>query len=245
MHPFIILVALLTVVLAIKWVSRLPASQRTQARNRVLLYGGLGLLAVLLITGRLHPLFAGLAALIPLARRLMSFAQMANTFNSFRKRATGSQGPAPGQTSDVETRFLRMSLDHDSGDLDGIVLEGPHEGRRLSELKLENLLELLASYRREDPKSAAVLEAYLERAHGDSWRGRDDSSDNGRAIGGGGVQGMDLAEARQILDVKADATREDIIEAHRSLMQKMHPDRGGSNFLAAKINQAKTTLLDA
>ena len=177
------------------------------------------------------------------AYRLIS-RRMANTFNSFRKRATGSQGPAPGQTSDVETRFLRMSLDHDSGDLDGIVLEGPYEGRRLSELNLENLLDLLASCRREDPKSAAVLEAYLEHAHGDSWRGGNDSSDNGRATGGG-VQGMDLAEARQILDVKADATREDIIEAHRSLMQKMHPDRGGSTFLAAKINQAKATLLDS
>ena len=245
MHPFIILVVLLAVVLASKWLSSLPAPQRTKARNRMLLYGGLGLLAVLLITGRLHPLFAGLVALIPVARRLMSLAQIANTFNSFRKRASGSQGPAPGQTSDVETRFLRMSLDHDSGDLDGIVLEGPHEGRRLSELKLENLLDLLASCRSEDPNSAAVLEAYLERAHGDSWRGGDDSRDSGRATDGGGRQGMDLTEARQILDVKADATREEIIEAHRSLMQKMHPDRGGSTFLAAKINQAKTTLLDS
>ena len=245
MHPFIILVVLLAVVLASKWLSSLPAPQRTKARNRMLLYGGLGLLAVLLITGRLHPLFAGLAALIPAARRLMSLAQIANTFNSFRKRASGSQGPAPGQTSDVETRFLRMSLDHDSGDLDGIVLEGPHEGRRLRELKLENLLDLLTSCRSEDPKSAAVLEAYLERVHGDNWRGGDDSSDSARTTGGGDHQGMDLAEARQILDVKADATREEIIEAHRSLMQKMHPDRGGSTFLAAKINQAKTTLLDS
>ena len=245
MHPFIILVVLLAIVLASKWLSSLPAPQRTKARNRMLLYGGLGLLAVLLITGRLHPLFAGLAALIPVARRLMSLAQIANTFNSFRKRASGSQGPAPGQTSDVETRFLRMSLDHDSGDLDGIVLEGPHEGRRLRELKLENLLDLLTSCRGEDPKSAAVLEAYLERVHGDNWRGSDDSSDSERTTGGGDHQGMDLAEARQILDVKADATREEIIEAHRSLMQKMHPDRGGSTFLAAKINQAKTTLLDS
>ena len=245
MHPFVILILLIAVALTSMWYSRVPVSQRTKARNRLLLYGGLGVLAVLLITGRLHPLFAALAALIPVAQRLLSFVQVANTFKSFRKRATGSQRPAPGQTSDVETRFLRMSLDHDSGELDGIVLEGPLEGRRLSELKLENLLDLLASCRSEDPKSAAVLEAYLERVHGDSWRGSDDSSDSGRATGGGDLQGMDLAEARQILDVKADATREDIIEAHRSLMQKMHPDRGGSTFLAAKINQAKTTLLDS
>lgn len=243
MHPYILLLALAAVALARLWYKTLPVSQRTQARKRLWLYGGLGLLGLLLITGRLHPLFAGLAALIPVVRRLMGLAQVANTFNAFRRRATASRKPAPGRTSDVETRFLRMSLDHDSGDLDGVVLEGPLAGRRLSELKLEQLLDLLASCRTEDPKSAAVLEAYLERTHADAWRERDDPGASGWAAGGGGALGMSLAEARQILEVEADATRSDIIEAHRGLIQKMHPDRGGSTFLAAKINRAKETLL--
>ena len=245
MHPFVILILLIAVALTGIWYSSIPASQRTKARNRLLLYGGLGLLAVLLITGKLHPLFAALAALVPVVLRLLTLAQVASTFKSFRKQATGSQRPAPSQTSDIETRFLRMSLDHDSGELDGIVLEGPLEGRRLSELKLENLLDLLATCRGEDLKSAAVLEAYLERVHGDAWRDSKDSSDSERATGGGDLQGMGLDEARQILDVAVDATRDDIIEAHRKLVQKMHPDRGGSTFLAAKINQARETLLSS
>ena len=225
------------------WYRTVPASQRVPARKRLLIYGGLGLLAVLLITGRLHPLLAAVGALVPVVLRLLTLAQAANSFKSFRKPATGSARPTSGQTSDVETRFLRMSLDHDSGELDGVVLEGPLKGRRLGELKLASLLDLLATCRAEDPKSAAVLEAYLERIHGDVWRDGEDAGDGGRQAGG--PQTMSLDEARQILEVEAGATREEIIQAHRRLMQKMHPDRGGSTFLAAKINQAKQMLLNS
>ena len=54
---------------------------------------------------------------------------------------------------------------------------------------------------------------------------------------------MTVAEAREILGVKADASREEIIKAHRRMMQKVHPDRGGTDYLAAQLNQAKDTLL--
>ncbi|HJP36864.1 MAG: molecular chaperone DnaJ [Gammaproteobacteria bacterium] len=243
MHPYILLLLLGAVTAAVVWQRNLPEPQRTQARNRLLLYGGIGLLVLLLVTGKLHPLVAALAALVPVVQRLLTLAQAANAFKSFRKRATGSPEPAPGQTSDVETQFLRMSLDHDSGELDGVVLKGPFQGRRLNELKLEDLLALLATCRSEDPKSAAVLETYLDRIHGDAWRDAE-PGDRQQATSDGGPPEMSLKEARRILEVETNATREDIIAAHRRLMQKMHPDRGGSTFLAAKINQAKETLLN-
>ncbi len=164
-------------------------------------------------------------------------------------------GPTPGQTSSVETRFLRMTLDHDSGAMEGTVREGPMRGRRLDELDEEELLELWRACRAEDEQSAQVLEAWLDRVHGDVWREaagagpaggaseaeREQAEAAGRRSAQGG--GMTVDEAYEILGLKPGATPQEIRAAHRRLMRQYHPDSGGSNYLAAKINEAKDRLL--
>ena len=116
-------------------------------------------------------------------------------------------------------------------------------GRLLDEMELGDLIALLAECRAEDAQSASVLEAYLDRTQGEAWR---DAAARGGAGAGprapsGGAMSPD--EAYGILGLEAGASRAEIHEAHRSLMQKVHPDHGGSNYLAAKINQAKALLL--
>jgi hypothetical protein len=160
-------------------------------------------------------------------------------------------GPSKGQTTGVETRFLRMNLDHDSGILDGMVLDGRFRGRRLSELQPAELSELLRECRVEDEQSATVLEAYLDRTYGASWRtGEDAGGEDGARAGQGGRRSspwnsgtMSREEAYEILGLQPGATKEAIREAHHNLMKKNHPDQGGSNYLATKINQAKELLL--
>jgi len=56
---------------------------------------------------------------------------------------------------------------------------------------------------------------------------------------------MALEEAYSILGVSPGATKQQVISAHRKLIQKIHPDRGGNDYLAAKINLAKKIILNS
>lgn len=165
-----------------------------------------------------------------------------------RQRERAASGPSTGRTSDLRTAMLEMTLDHDSGRLDGTVRAGPYRGRRLSAMSLTQLLDLLAACRSEDPDSVPVLEAFLDRGFGAEWRGQpgeggDAASDAGS--GGGGPQSgrMTREEAFEVLGLQAGASEADIRAAHHRLMMKVHPDHGGSSYLAARLNQARDVLL--
>lgn len=155
-------------------------------------------------------------------------------------------GPSKGKSTDVETRFLRMSLDHDSGILDGTVLEGAYRGRRLGEMTPEELMELLRECRVADEQSATVLEAYLDRVYGASWRDGEtqEGANGGERRSSPWGSGMTHAQAREVLGVGPGASDDEIRDAHRREMMKHHPDHGGTDEQATRINQAKDLLLN-
>ena len=151
-----------------------------------------------------------------------------------------TRGPTSGQVSKVETAFLRMTLDHDSGDLAGEVIAGAFAGQQLQQMSLENLLELLSTCQVQDTQSAALLETYLDRHHGENWR-TDNDSGGSTAVPPSGP--MSRQEAADILGVTKDASNEEIKAAHRRLIQRLHSDRGGSDYLATLINQAREIMI--
>lgn len=151
---------------------------------------------------------------------------------------SGSAGPG---VSAIKTRWLAMELTHSSGAMDGEVLAGQFAGDRLSTLSLEDLLELAGDCR-QDPDSIQLLEAYLDRMFPD-WRDHAQADKSGESRPAGNDSAMTETLALEILGLGSDASREDITAAHRRLMQKMHPDRGGSDYLAQRINQARDFLL--
>ncbi|MCW5731819.1 MAG: DnaJ domain-containing protein [Alphaproteobacteria bacterium] len=156
--------------------------------------------------------------------------------------------PSPGQKSRVETPWLAMELDHDTGHSDGEVRQGPFAGFRLSDMTEHDLIGLLDHCRASDPQSAVLLEAYLDRVHPD-WReqpaatGAGDSGGERPSGGPAGRAGLTREEAYAILGLQPGASDEEVREAHRQLMKKLHPDQGGSNYLASQINAAKDLLL--
>ena len=151
----------------------------------------------------------------------------------------GSAQKSPGQTSRISTEHLEVELDHDTGEIRGRVLKGFFAGRDLQSLSPAEMAHLWQDCRFADPQSAQILEAYLDRAH-PTWR-EDMARAEGEDAGPDGK--MSRAQALDILGLKEGASEEEIRRAHRDLMLKMHPDRGGSTFLAAKINEAKDVLL--
>jgi len=153
----------------------------------------------------------------------------------------GGHGRTPGTGSRVRSRYVRMQLDHDTGALTGEVTSGTYAGRSLDALDRGELLAL----RREvsgDGESVALVEAYLERRFPD-WRDEAEGEASGRAGGAAAAGPMTDQQAYEILGLAPSASQADIRAAHRRLMKKVHPDQGGSTFLAAKINEAKDQLL--
>ena len=224
MRPLLLAVAGVLAWFGLRWLVRQPPDRRWQVLATALATA----LLVLAASGR-HWLFA------PAAVALLALSRLR------RGTAAGGGAASGGQRSVVETRFLRMTLDHDSGAMDGTVLAGVFAGQALGTLSPAQLGELMAECRREDPDSAALLAAYLQRTHGEHWQQHAEEGPHAEGVATDGD--MTRGEALEILGLDESADDEQIREAHRRLMQKLHPDRGGSTYLASKINQAKTRLL--
>ena len=206
-----------------------PAKLARAVKWTVLGLGVLVCIALLILTeGRLAIFVAPLLPLLPALRRV-------------RSMFGGLGGPVPGQTSAVETPFLRMTLDHDTGNMTGTVLRGRFSGMRLEELSRSDLLALLRECRTEDEESARLVEAYLDRTDPD-WHedfGHDGAGSRPRAPG----PDMTVEEAYDILGLEPGADPEAIKAAHHRLMKQLHPDHGGTDYLATKVNRARDVLL--
>ena len=153
----------------------------------------------------------------------------------------GLRGPRANPTSEVVTPYLRMSLDHDTETMTGTVLAGRFEGMRIAELTVADLIVLLRECRAADSDGARLLEAYLDRLHPD-WREAmhaGQSSPPPRP----GSDDMTVAEAYEILGLDPGADDAAIRAAHHRLMMQLHPDHGGTDYLATKINRARDVLL--
>ena len=250
MRLLIILAAILLAYLILRVLYRKNPQQFAKKIRNAAMVAGIVALILLAATGRLHWLFALFAGLVPLASRLMGLLRIIPLIQSIRSglggmASPGRFGPGSGKKSQVQSRYVRMSLDHDSGEVKGEVLEGEFAGNKLEEMDLPDLIHLVTQYQQLDRDSALLLQTFLDRKYGPDWRQQfsgDAQTGNGKNTTS--KSPLSRAEALEILGLDDSATEKEIVQAHRRLMQRFHPDRGGSNYLAAKINGAKDLLLN-
>jgi len=222
--------ALALLLISARWLSRLSPSDLAQAaRTFLAVFTGLAGTGLMLL-GRW-----GLA-IVALAAAAMALRSLIKARGGAEPLEAETAGSEPAR---VETALLVMELDRATGRLDGRVRGGRFAGRTLGGLALDELLALLDEARRDDPSSVPLLEAYLDRREPD-WRRR---ARDGDRVAGVDPTAMDERTALAILGLEPGATAEEIRAAHRRLMAKLHPDHGGSTFLAAQLNRAKEVLL--
>lgn len=236
MGPILLGVAALGVILLIL---RGLAYADAKLLIRILRYSGaagLGVFTVLLaFTGRMGPaLFLGSMA--------WGLATGGHVWpHGWPHYSRGSSRPQSrsGGTSSARAVWVEMELNHDTGEMNGTVLKGAHAGKSLDKLSREELVSLYFEASADDPESGRLLEAWLDRAIGPEWRNdAHQHKSDGRTHGP-----MSRVEALKILGLQEGAGDDEIRAAHRRLMVQNHPDKGGSDYLAAKINEARDTLL--
>ncbi len=188
--------------------------------------------------------FAGLLALrgaMQIAVPVFLFGLgLAGKGSAFPNGFNWGKNKSPGQKSRVATALLSMELDHDLGGMDGEVLVGDLRGRKLSSLTQQEMISFHSICRTASDQSLPLYEAWLDRVQPE-WRAAWGGGGSAGATAGGGAMNRD--EALAILGLAAGASEADIKNAHKRLMKDFHPDKGGSDYLAAKINAAKDVLL--
>ncbi|MBL95545.1 MAG: hypothetical protein CFH06_00519 [Alphaproteobacteria bacterium MarineAlpha3_Bin5] len=186
------------------------------------------------LTGRGAWALAVLPAALPYLLRIRSLARTARMFSQMHRGGrTGS--------SEVRTKLLHMQLDHGSGKITGEVISGAFTGRKIEQMSLAELILLNDECEKVDSEGARIIRTFLDREN-PGWDNFQKSKGSTRSSGK--TTDMDREEALEILGLPKNASKQHIREAYHRLITNLHPDRGGSTYLAAQINRAKEVLLD-
>ncbi len=228
--PKILLILALLIGLWYWWsyLKRLPKDKSRPFLWKTGFWLILGIASYLVLTGRMHWLGAGLAALVPLLRSVILWGFRAAPL----VRLLGRFKSTPSQ---FRTSSLVVTINFASGQINGEITTGDLAGKQLSELSTDEIEKLSQQLKESDKESYVLLQAYMMRSGSTNEQTANNfKSDSYRDIS--------KAEAYEVLGISADSSQEEVIKAHKRLMQRLHPDRGGSDYLAAKINAAKDLL---
>lgn len=217
------------------YLKNMKAPTQQQKIKAGLIFGGL-VFVILALTGRAPAIFAAIGAIMTAAFRY--YPLILRHLPELRRAYRSVSGQSAAPKSKVSTAAFVMSLDHESGHMDAEITTGSFSGKSLSELNIEDLKAFYRYCQTCDQQTIQVLEAYIQRERLAEWQDAPQSEQTSTASAS-----TSEGEALDILGLEPGADKQAIVDAHRRLMSRMHPDKGGSNYLAAKINKAKEVLL--
>ncbi len=214
--------------------SKLDPQKRKKVILQGVLYGLAGVVAFAVLTGRMHWIGAILAGFLAFARIGFVYLLRFLPFLRFLQRQSVFGEPI------IKTEHIKVKINIQTGQVQGEIIKGLHEGKQLTSLTESELEELETYYKDKDTKSFYLIRAIIQKSTHFDQR----SSQESYSSSSSNSSQPSIDEALQILGLPKNPTRKDIIRAHKSLMQKLHPDRGGNDFLAAQINNAKEVLIN-
>lgn len=226
-------------------------NKKTPINSKIVLIA-VGILAGVLLfaslRGMIHPLAAVGTIALPFLRRMLGFLPWLSLFSQFRNQMGGASSFNPFQQfgtanddnsgSNASTGEVSMSLDHGSGTIEGEILQGTYVNRTLSSMTDAEIADFYHGLKEEE--SRRLIEAYIERHRPNL--GESETGDQNQSTANEGE--MTAQRAADVLGLGPNATRKEVVAAHRRLIQHLHPDQGGSSYLAAEINEARRVLLD-
>lgn len=204
----------------------LPKEKRKSFIFKAVLFVLAAVIVVGVATGRMHWLSAVFAAMLPLLR--FGFGSVMRFLPFLIRQNNG--------VASFKTEYLDVKFYIQEAKFTGSIIKGLHEGKALEALSTEELDELETYYQSRDNKSYYLIRIARQRRGANQQNSSQSNSPPP-------FSDPAVEEALQILGLSGNPSKEEIIQAHRRLINKLHPDRGGSDFLAARVNQAKDVLL--
>jgi len=234
------LVIALALITSIFWLMKryrtLPEKQRKQWLIKMAVGAFVVLMLLAVVTGRVHWLGGLLAAALGFAKfGVNMFARAFPFVRLFGRHAFGN--PV------FSTSFLKVQLDLQTNSVTGIVIEGPYKGSELHHLNDEQLAELEAHYQKHDRRSYYLIRVLRQSGQHSQHHHQQQSKQDYSS-----VSDPSYNEALQVLGLESyignnELDKKTVIQAHKRLMQKLHPDRGGNDYLASRVNVAKEIVL--
>ncbi|MGK0283216.1 MAG: hypothetical protein ACI82O_002758 [Patiriisocius sp.] len=239
---FIIVVAVIGWLLYTLHLKKMLSQGKAGKIKIALIALGLVFLA-LALTGRAPALFAVLGAAMT---QVMRFAPLLIRFAPSLKGIFGTGAAASGaygssNDSKVSTTTILMTLNHATGNINGTVLQGQFAKRELDSLSATELKTLYQYCSENDMEALRLLQTYIQRQRSSEWT--DQPGHDSQSASHPSSTSMNTEEAKQVLGLEGPISRESVTAAHRSLMGQFHPDKGGSDYLATKINTAREILI--